>query len=317
MKKYSISSDKVIERQEIEYTRLKSILTTTQDDLSKIMDLNEQYLVIINTFNQMQQAGSHGKKNDDEVDEKEMKLREYEETIRELTDDLDEIAKDITEKRSDLEKLHRREKKYKTMLGLDLNAGNEEVEAQIEKLLTQGQKQKSELDKIRKELVTVTHNKDVMQERLSILGKDKEKIEFHMRQQELTMRKMKRLRTGSNTLNKANALLATRASPAMSEHAQSLKLPAIERDGSQIGLASKQGINGSGMQYCVFCHVEIQPMKSQCRLHHKPIRQGKWMCCKDNCHHGAGCITVPHFYIVVTVEKKIFLTDGVRYMDLT
>ena len=309
-------SDKIISRQETEYTRLKSILTATQNDFSKMMDLNEQYLIIINTYNQMQQSGN-SRNNDEEVQEKEVKLREYEETIKELTIDLDDIANDITNKQNDLDKLYRREKKYKALLGLDMNAGNEEVEAQIEKLLSQGQKHEEELDKIRRELKTVTHNKDGLQERLNILSKDKDKIEFHMRQQELSMRKMKRLKMGGNTLNRANAILATRASPAMGEYERAIKLPSIERDGSQIGLASKQGISGSGMQYCVFCHVEVQPMKSQCRLHYKPIRQGKWMCCKDNCHHGAGCITVPHLYIVVTIEKKILITDGVRYMDLT
>ena len=44
--------NKQLERKEREYQQLKMILNTAQDDLSKMMDLNEKYLTIINTFNQ-------------------------------------------------------------------------------------------------------------------------------------------------------------------------------------------------------------------------------------------------------------------------
>ena len=97
-----------------------------------------------------------------------------------------------------------------------------------------------------------------------------------------------------------------------------LRLPAISRADSQLALSARGRTKG-GHMYCMFCRQEFIPMKSQvtCRVHFRPLRGGKWTCCKDDSHRSAGCLQVAHFYIEISVDKKIFLTDGQRYMELT
>ena len=246
-------------------------------------------------------------------EQSQLKLREYEQRIQEQKEEIIQINDKVKLKHEELEKIMRREKKYKHLLNLKPEATSMEVEERIDELKNNCKRNELDLEKIQKELSNTVHNRDTLQLRLNTLGKDKEKIEFHMRQQELTMRKMKRLKTGSNTLNRANALLANRATPTHNDG--HLRLPTIGREGSQIKLGSELS---KDKKYCVFCHMEVVPMSSsQCRIHHRPIRNKQWECCKDPCNYGAGCLVVPHFYIEVNFEKKAYLTDGLRYLEVS
>ena len=140
-----------------------------------------------------------------------------------------------------------------------------------------------------------------------------------MRQQDLAIKKLNRMRVATEALKKAENTLQSGSDKIA---AQLLRLPALDHNGRALENApNRTGASGHRaimQQYCVFCRQEFQPLKGlSCRVHFRPIRRGKWSCCEDECHRSAGCIQLPHFYIEITVDRKIFITDGARYMELT
>ena len=310
--------DDIIRRREEEYAKLKTIMLAMQDDLQAVLDLNNQYLGIIGQMNQMQMhsvATPRVQDKDTAMLEMERQLEEAQSQVEQLEGEMTEINNELKSKENELEKAEQREIRYKEKLGLSPDATEEEIDIRIANILEEGSMRRQELDKIQRELRKVIANRNVLEEKLTTLTREKETIEFHMRQQELTIKKMKRMRIAGSVVPNAERVLAEHG---YERTQQAIKLPTIQRPPSQLSLAVNKKTNGSTHQYCVFCRTEYQPMKAQtCRIHFRPIRSGRWTCCKDDCHRSAGCLQVPHFYIEITVDKKIFLTDGARYMELT
>ena len=309
--------DEIIKRKDEEYGKLRKILDDTQKDLQGVLDLNTQYLGIISQLNQLQGIGPpvHVNEKSTEIVELEGKLDESRARVEHLRRELINKDDELHLKERELDKAQKKERKYKEMLGLNDDADDVTVHSTIRRLMEEGKMHRDELMKISKDLKQSMVQRAKLEDVVTSLTRDKEKIEFHMRQQDLAIKKMNRIRSSQDAIKKAETSIAT-ANEKMS--AQLLKLPAIERAGSQLGLASTNKVRGSTQQYCMFCRQEFAPLKGlTCRVHFRPIRRGKWSCCEDECHRSAGCMQVPHFYIEVTVDRKIFITDGARYMELT
>ena len=116
-------------------------------------------------------------------------------------------------------------------------------------------------------------------------------------------------RDARDTIEAAHSMLTANVGPRVSAE---LRLPSIDRS------LTSDATNKTVSRYCMFCRVEYQPLKPQvCRVHFRALRGGRWTCCKDENHRSAGCLQLPHFYIEITVDKKVLLTDGARYMDIT
>ena len=311
--------DAIIQRKDEEYAKLRKILSDTQNDMQGVLDLNSQYLAIIGQLNQMQSMACPGssKEQNETMMELEQQIEEAQEKIAKLQVEVDAVSSKLTSNQNELDKVIRREKKYKEMLGLELQADEAAVTKRIEDLLSGGRMTSDELEKIRKELGKAHSARAGLQEKVTMLEREKEKVEFHMRQQDLTVKRMNRQKTATTTVAKARyTLQAGGHDPRLSTQ---LRLPAIGRPESGISLTAT-GRSNLPPQYCMFCRAEFTPLKTpglQCRTHYRPIRRGRFTCCKDECHRSAGCIQLPHFYLEITVDKKLFLTDGARYVDIT
>ena len=308
--------DSIIRRKDEEYVQLRSVLNDTQLDVQGVLDLNAQYLGIISHYNQMQLTvqASASRFPQKSVAELEHKLGEAETRITELTGELDIVNNELSSKEKELNRLEAKQSKHRELLGVPLDADDAAIEEQIQHLLADGSLRHHEIDKMQRELAKVIEEKRELNDRLFSLNREKEKIEFHLRQQELTVKKIKRQQTAKDAIHQAVEYI--QAQTGDDRISSQIKLPSIERIGSQIGLAAKS--NRTNQQYCVFCRAEYLPLKSHvCRIHFRPIRNGKWTCCRDDCHRSPGCLQVPHFYIEITVDRKVFLTDGARYMELT
>jgi DNA repair exonuclease SbcCD ATPase subunit len=310
--------DDIIRRREEEYMKLRNILTVTQTDMQSVLDLNNQYLNIIGQMNQMQMTSAATPRVLDKntaMLELERKLEEAEQEMEQLEEEMVDIESELKVREAELDRAQRREKKYKDMLGLPEEATDSEVEEKIKQIMDEGSMRKKEVDRIQRELNKLMGNRGALEERLTSLNREKDKVEFHLRQQQLTIKKMNRMKVASAVVQSAEETLAANG---FDRTQQAIKLPNIDRAGSQIGLSLSKSNRPMSQQYCMFCRTEYQPLKAQnCRLHFRPIRNGKWLCCKDTSHRGAGCLQVPHFYIEITADKKIFLTDGSRYMELS
>ncbi len=311
--------DEIIKRKDEEYNKLRTLLEDNQNHLENVLDINNQYLLIISQFNAMQlnSNSTSTKQKDREIADLEQKLEEAEQKVDELNTEFGEVCEELKARKNESDKLGRKQHKYKEMLGLSFEADDHEVEQQIMKLLEDGTMQRHELDKIKKELNKTSTAKIVLEDKISILSRDKEKIEFHMRQQDLTIKKMKRMKQASYTIQAAENIMSQYG--ADDRGSIQMKLPSIGRMETQIGLAATQKIvNRTGRQYCIFCRQEYFPLKSPlCRIHYRAMRDNQWTCCRDSCHRSAGCLQIAHFYIEITVDRKIFLTDGARYWELS
>ena len=180
------------------------------------------------------------------------------------------------------------------MLGLLSDASDEEVETRIREILMDGSLRKQEVEKIKKELTKITGSKVILEEKVGSITREKEKVEFQLRQQDLAIKKMGRMKTSSSVLQNAQKLLTSQLGDQAVNY---IKLPSVDHPSVQFRVQSSLRTSG-GYQYCMFCRQEFQSGKSRgCRTHFRPIRNGKWTCCKDDCHRGAGCLQIPHFYI--------------------
>lgn len=310
--------DDIIKKKDREYTKLRTIVEETQNEMQGLLDLNSQYLTIISQLNQMQLNAASTPRiqgQSEEVAELQNRLEESEAKIAQLEVDLDDVSADLADREDELNKVLKREFKYKEILGIDPDDEEEVMERRIREIVRDGSMNRKEVDKIINELKRTKQTKAVLEDKVHSLIKEKDKVEFHLRQQDLTIKKINRMKSAKETLQQSQYVL--RAHGATGFDSIQMKLPAIERPGSQLSLASSKA-NKSGQQYCMFCRSEFQPLKSQsCRSHFRPLRHGKWTCCRDESHRSAGCLQLPHLYIEITVDKKLFITDGARYMELT
>ena len=301
--------DSVILRKDEEYAKLKDILDETTQEYQDTLELNSKYLDIIRQLNHMQVQMMATPRQQQELTVLEEQLAQSQAKIKELELELNTVASEQDEKQKELDKLQRRERKYKETLNLSADADEEMIQTRILEIVESGSMSTTELQKIKTELAKMKQSKAVVEDRLNILMREKEKIEFHMRQQNLTLKKMYRRRDARDTIETAHSMLTANVGPRISAE---LRLPAIDRS------LNLEIMNKTTSRYCMFCRSEYQPHKPQvCRVHFRALRGGKWTCCKDENHRSAGCLQLPHFYIEITVDKKIFLTDGARYMDIT
>lgn len=307
--------DDLIRRKDDEYNKLRQILSDTQNEMESVLNVNSHMSTIISEMNAMQLAAATPRHIDKSTAmlEMEQQLDLTQDRLREMQEEMTQVSQELAGKEKEVEKVTRRENRYKAMLGLGEQASQQEVEQRIAEIIRQGSMRQDEVEKIRRELFRVRESKEILQEKMTSLIREKDKVAFHMRQQDLMIKKMSRVKTSKDLLSKAENVLAT------SRTTHPLLLPAIERAGSQISLLSRRNSNSRSVtQFCMFCRSEYQPIKAQsCRVHFRPLRNAVWTCCKDECHRSAGCLSVPHFYIEITASNKMFLTDGARYMELT
>ena len=309
--------DQLIKRKDAEYEKLKKLLDDTQKHMDNVLALNSQYLTIIGQLNTMHMAGvtPRATEKDMQLADLEQKLIEAEERVEELSTDLSKVSVTLERRQTEAEKLMRRELKYKELLGLPDDVAEEEVEARIQELLTDGRMQHKELVKIQKELHATKEARTEMEMKVTSLAREKDHIAFQLRQQDLTIKRMQRQRVAATTIPAAEHMIAQ--STSIDGSPISIRLPAISRPDSRCGLTTRTSLP-TGRQYCVLCRSEFFPMKSpMCRLHYRPLRDHRWTCCKDDCHRSAGCLQVSHYYIEITHDRKLFLTDGAKYWELT
>ena len=311
--------DDILRRKDDDYEKLKVVLEDTQRDMQEILDLNSQYLTIISQLNQMQMAAAATPRvsgtNSEDIEKLVGDLEEAQAKVSKLELDLMHVESDLANKESDLDRLERRQHKYIDMLGLDHTADEDDIQSQIQKIVDQGEMDKKEARKIQKELDTVRNSLNATEHQLCVLSKEKDKISFHMRQQEMTIKKINRMKAGKDVIQHSEQMLKSHGHDPRT--AAQLRLPAIERPGTSLSLASNKATR-AGHQYCMFCRAEFQLSKAQpCRVHFRPIRGGRWTCCRDENHRSAGCLQLTHLYVEITVDKKVFITDGARYLELT
>ena len=83
-----IQKDKIMEKKDDDYAKLKKILADTQNDLQSVLDLNSHYLEIISQFTKVQQSNNQTQKTQlnsaEEERDMEQELEESEKCIADL-----------------------------------------------------------------------------------------------------------------------------------------------------------------------------------------------------------------------------------------
>ena len=229
--------DKIMDKKDDDYTKLKKILSDTQNDLQSVLDLNSHYLEIISQFTKTQQNNNATQRTNlssaEEDRDLEQELEDSEKCITELQGELAEIQEDLGQKEVELVGVLERENHYKTILGLRAEATSREVEKRIRKIVDEGSMQKREIDKVKKELRKVMHSKASLEEKIDTLNRQKETMDFHKRQQELTMKKMSRLKQKAPVTHSAKKALQVALS---TTEVSNLELPASDKPAMHLRL---------------------------------------------------------------------------------
>ena len=184
--------DGIIKRKDEEYNKLRKVLEDTQNDLQSVLDLNAQYLGIISHYNQLQRTSVQTPRMMDKNDvmlELEQKLEESQIKIEELTSELTDISGELDAKQDEVDRLRRREQRYKELLGITGDTDECAIEHQIQKLMEEGEMAYQEVQTIKKELYKTREAKVAIEDKIGVLNREKDKVEFHLRQQEMTLKK--------------------------------------------------------------------------------------------------------------------------------
>ncbi|ELU04896.1 hypothetical protein CAPTEDRAFT_218786 [Capitella teleta] len=306
--------DQTIKRHGQEYEHLKSIMEKCQADNESLQELNRHYLRIISQLDDMQrnETSNQAESSSSEYAEIEEKLEAAEAQVVQLEKDLEEANEWLIETQEELDEVLARERKVKVKLGLTEDASERKVNQRIRELCDGGSGQKRELESLRKELAQVKINRNRLEDKVTSLSREKEQVEFHMRQQDLFIKKLVRMKNAKETIDSASARIGCRLRSAA--QISTISLSSLDVDKSQLKLKTK---GDAAQQYCVLCRKDINHLHSVCWFHFRALRNGKWQCCRDECFHSAGCLRASHFYIEFSADKQVFLTNGKQYLPLT
>ena len=292
--------------------------------LQSVLDLNNQYLTIISQLNQLQMNTAAAKTRLDDTDsdtsELEQQLERSQDKVMSLNERVVEICCNLEAKKEELQQVLKRELKYKEMLGLPEEASERQVAQRIKEMAEGGSTQRKELDKVRKELAHVKVNRSQLEDRLTSLTREKDQVEFHIRQQDLTIKRMQRMKTAKETIESAEAMLggAGHRNAAMASaktRLPTLSLATVECTHKQLRLQASSDTHSS--QYCVLCRKDIRGPGAPCRLHFRALRGGRWLCCQDDCYRSAGCLHTSHLYVEMDPDGTVLLTNGQQYLKLS
>ena len=306
--------DQTIRRNTQEYERLKKIREEIEADYQSQLDLNSQYLMIISQLDDMQRNGTRNPTEQDSADyaEIEEKLESAEIQVSELSQKLEETSESLVETKQELEEVLLRERKVKGELGLSEEANERQVMQRIRELAEGDKLRKKEVEKLRKALADVKISRSHLEDRVTCLEREKEQVNFHIRQQDLFIKKLVRIKNAKETIDSASAMIGGRLKS--SSQLPSISVTSLEIDKTKLKLRTSSEV---ASQFCVLCRKDINHMNSVCRFHFRALRGGRWLCCRDECYHSAGCLRASHFYIEFSSDKRVFLTNGQQYLPLT
>lgn len=313
----SVATKDAFRRLEADYRKLLSESNDLQREYERILEINNDFTQILSKLTMVQMehyqmlAGGAGKESEaadttdgDTISNLEAKAEEYKQQAEELRFKLDDITRELQERDKQLHKVREDERRMRKKLQLSADATDDEVNAKLTQLLKNATAN-AEVTKMQRDLQRLAEERTTLESTIIQLERDKELTSFKLRQTELQLRQV-------FCRQKARPLFS-RMSNSLAQRQFMFPLIDSPRLTARQPNAITNGNTGNAQKnFCIFCQSDAYNGKS-CRIHYKAFRD-KWTCCNEPLHRGAGCIKVPHCYIIKS--DYLFITDGSQYMKL-
>ena len=315
----AVNRDIVRQWQE-DYDKLLQSYKNLQGEYETVVELNVSYAKIIC---ELQSIIDRNRASGPPSQPSPQELHLQEQVTRPKTPDIDRLEKEknhlehecnelkekIKELKKELEKLRANEQRIFVTLKMD--AKSTPIDEAIMKLKELMESKNNKDLKATADLEELNKIKAILNKKQTV-EREKSRLEFDIRQKNLVIRRLQCQRDvnpamaqAKNVLNEAKELLRI-----ATIRARGNDLPALLPDHCDLVDEPKVG-----NMYCLFCRSECtcEPTKHKFRQHYKAYRNGKWLCCGNESHTSAGCMVIPHCYVIKSVKSTI-LTDGQQFL---
>ena len=275
---------------------MKECVKRTQAEMGRLDRLNQTYLELITQY----ESSSPGRlatellKKEDDIEHLQNKLQLVESHFKETEEVLTKTQAELQSKTQELADVCQREATIKEQLGLDPDASDIKVEEKIQEMRAAGRMNQAELRKLQKALREEQKLRSSIEDTVRVTKREKETLEFDLRQQTTTMRSLQRQLVRSQGSNQP---------PQERLHTVNVKFAMKNPSQCISSTASKTTSDGEQTyrrRYCLICRTEFRKRSEDlcCRTHYRPCRNGVWDCC-GNSHREEGCIGVSHISLDV------------------
>lgn len=310
-----------------DYTKLMNNLTEVQDNADYWADMSQRYVEInatqaekikeLQTRIPGEQSLSSRRDKLNESADLQGKLEQSEFKVKQTEVGLHEAIQKLKSAQDELELSIKQENRLKDQLGLHHGATEKQVRERVRVLKENDETKRQELNSVYQDLRKVQQHNVRLKGDVSILCREKERVEFELRQ--LNSR-FQRLQSQRNPVTrefarqheerrKGNPSSRGDVKPSLID----LRFPPPpEHPNVRTGL-SLPPLNSvkkhHNMDYCFLCRRDVDTgTTSACKNHYRSLRDGRWACCGDDRHTQAGCLSLKHVFLYRDASNVIFLT---------
>ena len=283
--------DALLERSEQNYNNMKECVKRAQAEMSRLDRMNQTYLDLITQY----ESSSPGRlatkllEKEDDIEYLQNKLQLVESQFKETEEVLAKTKAELQTKEQELADVYQREATMKEKLGLDPDASDMKVEEKIQEMRVAGKMNQAEVRKLQRAVREEKKLRSNLEDTVRVTKREKETLEFDLRQQTTTMRSLQRQlgRSQGGNQPRQERLHAVNVKFSMDSPAK-----CISSRASRDTLDAEQTYR---RRYCLICRTEFRKRSEDlcCRTHYRPCRNGVWNCC-GNSHRTEGCISLSH-----------------------
>ena len=316
--------DIVIQQWKEDYDKLCKSHESLQNEYQTVVELNVDYTRIIaelqaviernNNFGASLQSNHRPNafKFEENVELK-AKIDKLESELKILESEYKSLKENMEKIKNDREKLIADEQKIFATLEMDTKKAT--IDEAVKRLndLMKSKKEKDSSEKpLYEQINKIKEDKKIVLEKVEMYEREKKRLEFDIRQKNTMVKRLLTLKAvnpaiahAKNVLNEAKELLRI-----ATIRARGNDLPALLPDHPDLA-----GDLKTNNMYCMFCRSECvcEPSKHKCLQHYRAYRNGKWLCCGNEAHISAGCVAIPHCYVIKSV-KAMLLTDSQQFL---
>ena len=307
-----INSQK-IRQLEKDYQILASDYQTMQNEYQQVVQLNNDYAQVIAKLNDRiagkstpNQSSSFSEIKRIEKDFPNSPIASQDECkkdIKEIQSNNEAVAQKLNDKETELKALNEKTKRLCKSLGIEENATDELVVRKLKQLT----KTEVEMTAKQKDLLKLASDKLRLEAEVNQLLREKERNAFKLNQKIA----LEKVSGNVKKINMEQIVTKLKEIETSYNNSETNTMTVAESTTSESSTTTR---DTRILLHCIFCRSDYQPAieASWCRIHYGPFRDGKFTCCRDSLHRGAGCLRLNHHFINKDKDNAYYITDAVN-----
>lgn len=316
-----------------EYDNLNEMLNHAYDELEDSKDKCYLYRSMVHQLtdnlsqNEQNRASAEVKRQLQEQEQDTFNMQDefrIEQTMEQTKDALEEVSQQLKSAEVELQELVNNENHLKKELNLPHTASDKQVRDKVQQLMRTETGRIHEVNRISRELRNVRQQKKQLGERVKVLEREKQNLEFQYRQTKHSYHRVAKekrhvpaiIPQQRNLESNPTHVKSSARTRQMAQHKPSdlsnVKTAATQLSSSKPPLVSLHSSFSFGDPlYCLLCHREFDiDREPTCTNHYRAFRSGRWGCCDKGRGSEQGCVSLPHLYLLWFDEGKLFLTTN-------